>query len=79
LETGSTLKHAVPRETRGWEPTCECGNDSIIPCAVLDPFMGSGTTAFVARQMGRHAVGVELSGGYLRIIRERLAQQSLLT
>jgi DNA modification methylase len=47
------------------------------PCVVLDPFMGSGTTALVARNMGRHAVGVELSEEYLGIARERLQQLSL--
>lgn len=32
---------------------------------VLDPFMGSGTTALVARQEGRRAVGIDLSLPYL--------------
>lgn len=41
---------------------------------VLDPFMGSGTTALVARQMGRHFIGVELNLDYVRLARQRLAQ-----
>jgi DNA modification methylase len=44
---------------------------------VLDPFMGSGTTAWVARHLGRHAIGVELNADYITIARKRLAQQSL--
>jgi DNA modification methylase len=45
---------------------------------VLDPFMGSGTTAWVARHLGRRAVGCELNAEYLEIAARRLAQQSLL-
>lgn len=39
---------------------------------VLDPFMGAGTTALVARQLGRRYVGAELSAEYLEIIRKRM-------
>lgn len=40
---------------------------------VLDPFMGSGTTALVARQLGRHFIGIELNSEYVRQARQRLA------
>lgn len=46
---------------------------------VLDPFAGSGTTLKVARDHGRHAIGIELNEDYCRIAADRLAQQSLLT
>jgi len=39
---------------------------------VLDPFLGSGTTAEVALQRGRASVGIEINGHYLDIVRERL-------
>lgn len=39
---------------------------------VLDPFMGSGTTARVALEHGRHFVGYELNDDYFHLIRERL-------
>lgn len=39
---------------------------------VLDPFIGSGTTAVVAREMGRRFVGIELNPQYIEIARERL-------
>jgi len=40
---------------------------------VLDPFMGSGTTALAARRLGRHFVGFELNRDYCEIIQQRLA------
>jgi len=39
---------------------------------VLDPFMGSGTTAAVAIQYGRQYLGCELNPGYEKLQRERL-------
>ena len=62
--------------------------DIIKPCilagcpeggTVLDPFMGSGTTAAVARSLGRKAIGFELSADYIAIAaKHRLAQGVLL-
>jgi DNA modification methylase len=40
---------------------------------VLDPFMGSGTTALVARRLGRNFLGIELNPRYIRLARQRLA------
>jgi len=44
---------------------------------VLDPFSGSGTTAFVARTLARRAVGIDLNAEYLDLAAERLRQLSL--
>jgi DNA modification methylase len=41
---------------------------------VLDPFLGSGTTAVVAQRLGRTAIGIELSPAYLQVARDRLAE-----
>jgi site-specific DNA-methyltransferase (adenine-specific) len=41
---------------------------------VLDPFMGSGTTAVAARRCGRDFVGFELNPAYCAIIEQRLAE-----
>jgi site-specific DNA-methyltransferase (adenine-specific) len=40
---------------------------------VLDPFMGSGTTAVAARRCGRDFVGFELNADYCKLIDQRLA------
>lgn len=41
---------------------------------VLDPFMGSGTTALVAQKLGRHFIGIELNPHYVKLAQKRLAQ-----
>jgi DNA modification methylase len=60
--------------------------DLIEPCVmagsrvgdiVLDPFMGSGTTAAVADRLNRTYLGCELNPDYEKLQRERLKQRSL--
>jgi DNA modification methylase len=49
---------------------------------VLDPFLGSGTTAKVALELGRNAVGYEINETFADMIREKLGMkdtQSLFT
>lgn len=41
---------------------------------ILDPFMGSGTTALVASKLGRHFIGFELSKKYIEIAEKRLKE-----
>ena len=45
---------------------------------VLDPVMGSGTTALVARSLGRNYIGFEISKDYCNIIENRLASTQTL-
>ena len=64
--------------------------DLIEPCilagcpkggTVLDPFMGSGTTAQVALELGCNALGIELNPDYCELIKKRLnpiLEQNLL-
>ena len=41
---------------------------------VLDPFMGSGTTAVAAKMLGRNYIGFELSEAYIDIANKRIAE-----
>ena len=38
---------------------------------VLDPFMGTGTTNLVASQLNRKSIGIDVSGEYINIARQR--------
>jgi DNA modification methylase len=44
---------------------------------VFDPFIGSGTTALVARDLQCKAIGIDLNRAYLKIARRRIAQNVL--
>jgi len=41
---------------------------------VFDPFLGSGTTAVVAKRMGRQYIGIEKKERYFNVARERIDQ-----
>jgi len=71
----------------GWQANCPCqpapdfvGDKKAVtqfdtspePCVVLDPFMGSGTTALVARKLRRDFLGIELNLEYVRMAERRL-------
>lgn len=62
-------KAGVETITTGWEFSCKCSDGVRMPwkqCTVLDPFLGSGTTAMVANRLGRKCIGIDLSGEYIR-------------
>jgi hypothetical protein len=52
-------------------PTCRCGAPAE-PGVVLDPFIGSGTTAVVAESLGRQWRGIELNPAYAAEARARI-------
>jgi DNA modification methylase len=49
--------------------------DALRGGAVLDPFMGSGTTAIVAKCLDRDFVGIELNPEYIKIAEKRLTER----
>jgi site-specific DNA-methyltransferase (adenine-specific) len=68
-----TRRHCTVVHTTGWEPGCACGTVDVEPCVILDPFLGSGTTARVAIRLNRSCIGVELKDDYVDIARRRIA------
>lgn len=68
--SGTMLSPAFSR-TIGFTPTCACAA-AVIPGVVYDPFMGSGTTALVARRLGRDYLGSELNPEYHALAVNRL-------
>jgi site-specific DNA-methyltransferase (adenine-specific) len=75
------------KERAGWHP-CQMPESlltrivavsSIPGNLVLDPFVGSGTTAVVAFKMGRNYTGIDISPSYVKNTRKRLAQSEKQT
>ena len=71
----------------GWQPTCRCylrpdgshacGDYEVrkheaVPCTVLDPFSGAGTTCLVADRLQRHGIGIELNPEYAAMAQRRV-------
>ncbi len=74
----------IPEDTQGRKvhfapyPEDLCRTPIILTCPeygiVLDPFVGTGTTCAVARQLKRKSVGIDLSQEYLDIAKGRCEQ-----
>lgn len=65
-------RHVTRTKTLGWKKGCDCETDKIVPATVLDPCLGSGTTAAVAIRKGRRAIGIELNAEYIEIAKRRI-------
>jgi len=65
-------------KTLGWCPTCSCGIEETVPCVVLDPFGGAGTTNLVAARLGRSSIYIDLNPQYVDMAVKRLGNPSNL-
>ena len=45
---------------------------------VLDPFMGSGTTVFVANRMNRNAIGIDIVDEYCKKVQKKINEQKMM-
>jgi DNA modification methylase len=68
--SGGTL--TGEQRTVGWHPGCGCPAHEPVPCTVLDPFSGSGTTGVVALDNGRAYVGLDINEEYADLAVARL-------
>ena len=64
--------------TLGWKPTCSCPPAPAVPCVVLDPLAGTGTTAIASKMLGRDAIACELNEKYVEIMRRRMDETAPL-
>ena len=69
----SKVGNGYYRRTTGWSPSCACPEADPVPATVLDPFVGSGTTALVAHREGRRFIGIDLKTEYLDMAARRIA------
>jgi site-specific DNA-methyltransferase (cytosine-N4-specific) len=58
--------------TTEFAKACSCTGDLSVPCLVLDPFAGAGTTLLVADILGRRSVGLELNPAYIALAEKRI-------
>jgi site-specific DNA-methyltransferase (adenine-specific) len=67
-----TLGHLAVRGELA--PTCDC-TSAWEPGVVLDPFIGSGTTAIAAESEGRNWLGIEINPQFARLAEKRIAAE----
>jgi len=60
------------RKPGDWAQVCNCETDRTEPGIVLDPFAGAGTTALVAKDLGRRFIGIELNPDYVAMAQHRV-------
>jgi len=77
-KTDSTGWEPLCVATDEWRPTCSCSPAispaDPVPCLVLDPFSGSGTTALVCERLGLDSINIDTSAEYIELSRTRLAE-----
>jgi len=54
------------------KPICACPPATPVPCVMLDPFAGTGSSLVAALGLGRRALGCELSEEFARFGEQRV-------
>jgi DNA modification methylase len=70
-------RNANPDRQLGWAPSCKCDAPTV-PCTVLDPFGGAGTTGLVGDRLQRNAILIELNPEYAAMMRRRIENDAPL-
>jgi DNA modification methylase len=76
-QSSGTMLEPPTSITKGWQPTCS-HDAPIIPCTVLDPFSGVGTTVLTANRLGRKGIGIELNPVWAQESRDRVVRDAPL-
>ena len=84
-QRGNVFEYVIAKDQIGYHPApfpTEFAGEMIRSWSnegdiVLDPFSGSGTTAKMARELGRRYIGIEINPEYCEIAKKRLSQQLL--
>jgi DNA modification methylase len=62
----------------GFLKDCDCQEEAVKPCVVLDPFGGAGTTGLVADRLQRDAILIELNPDYAAMAGLRINGEATL-
>ena len=90
ISTGGSNKgkwaHSQDKNVQGWKMVArakyaigwtDCGcNAGWEAGIVLDPFMGSGTTAVVAENLNRRWIGIEINPQYCEMAKQRILRET---
>ena len=73
LQHTESTHHNFTRDINSEVKKCDCDAPTHAGI-VLDPFVGSGTTALVARKLQRHYIGIDLNADYVTMANKRLSE-----
>jgi hypothetical protein len=73
LERGAAAEHLTPKPLRLLSHLIQLF--SLEDQVVLDPFLGSGSTAVAAKSTNRRWIGIELNPRYAELARQRIEEQ----
>jgi len=75
-ETAPRVGHPCAKPPMAWNWLLD--RVSLVGWTVIDPFLGSGSTARSCKDLGRKCIGIEIEESYCEIAAYRLQQEVLL-